>query len=149
MIKKIILLADDDRDDAEMFCEALADIDENIICHCAENGSEALKMIEKQNEIPEVVFLDLNMPIMNGWECLKQLKSDDRYKNIPVIMISTSSYKNDMDTAANLGAVCYFIKPNNFKDLKDVLRSITLNLESGLKESLSSLETSKYLYVFL
>lgn len=149
MIKKLILLADDDRDDAEMFCEALADIDENIICHCAENGSEALKIIEKQNEIPEVVFLDLNMPIMNGWECLKQLKSDERYKNIPVIMISTSSYKNDMDTAANLGAVCYFIKPTNFKDLKEVLRSITSNLENGLKESLSNLETNKYLYVFL
>ena len=149
MIKKIILLADDDRDDAEMFCEALADINGNIICHCAENGSEALKILGKQNEMPNVVFLDLNMPIMNGWECLKELKQDDRYKNIPVIMISTSSHKNDMDTAANLGAVCYFVKPTNFKDLKEILGSITSNLENGLKESLSNLETNKYLHIFL
>lgn len=147
-MSKIILLADDDQDDTEMFCEALADIDESIICHCAENGSEAIKLIKKQDEIPGVVFLDLNMPIMNGWECLKQLKLDKDYKDIPVIMISTSSYKNDMETAANLGAVCYFVKPNNFKDLKQVLGSITSNLENGLRESLSNLEKNKYLHIF-
>ncbi|UWY28043.1 response regulator [Flavobacterium sp. TR2] len=148
MSQKIILLADDDKDDAEMFCEAWADIDESIVCHCAENGDEALKILQSQDKIPEVVFLDLNMPIMNGWECLKQLKLDDRYKEIPVIMISTSSYKNDMDAAANLGAVCYFVKPNNFNDLKQVLRSIALNLDNGLKEPISDLE-NKYLHIFL
>lgn len=147
-MSKIILLADDDQDDTEMFCEALADIDESIICHCAENGSEAIKLIKKQDEIPGVVFLDLNMPIMNGWECLRELKLDKDYKDIPVIMISTSSYKNDMETAANLGAVCYFVKPNNFKDLKQVLGSITSNLENGLRESLSNLEKNKYLHIF-
>lgn len=148
MSKKIILLADDDQDDTEMFCEALADIDENIICYCAENGSKALKVLEKQDEIPNVVFLDLNMPVMNGWECLKELKSDARYKNIPVIMISTSSHKNDMDAASNLGAACYFIKPNNFKDLKEVLGSITSNLENGLKESVLKQAENKFLHVF-
>ncbi|MDP5202314.1 response regulator [Flavobacterium sp. DG2-3] len=148
MSKKIILLADDDRDDTEMFCEALADIDENIICHCAENGDKALKMLKNEDKIPGVVFLDLNMPILNGWECLKELKADERYKEIPVIMISTSSHKNDMDTAANLGAVCYFVKPNNFNDLKQVLQFITSNLEKGLKEALPTLEKNKYLHVF-
>ncbi|WP_125720074.1 response regulator [Flavobacterium ustbae] len=148
MGKKIILLADDDSDDTEMFCEALADIDENIICHCAENGDKALKLLHNEDKIPGVVFLDLNMPILNGWECLKQLKSDERYKEIPVIMISTSSHKNDMDTAANLGAVCYFVKPNNFNDLKQVLRFITSNLENGLKEALPNFEKNRYLHVF-
>lgn len=148
MSKKIILLADDDQDDKEMFCEALADIDENIICYCAENGSKALQILEKQDEIPNVIFLDLNMPVMNGWECLKELKSDDRYKNIPVIMISTSSHKNDMDAAADLGAICYFIKPNNFNDLKEVLGTVTSNLENGLKESVLKLVQNKYLHIF-
>lgn len=149
MQEKMILLADDDLDDAEMFCEALAEIDESIVCHCSENGSGVLNALKNQDIIPEVVFLDLNMPIMNGWECLKQLKQEERYKDIPVIMISTSSHRNDMDTAANLGAVCYFVKPNNFSDLKQVLRLITLNLESGLKEAFSNLEKNKYLYVFI
>lgn len=148
MQEKMILLADDDQDDAEMFCEALAEIDESIVCHCSENGSGVLNTLKNQEKIPEIVFLDLNMPVMNGWECLKQLKSEERYKDIPVIMISTSSYRNDMDTAANLGAVCYFVKPNNFDDLKQVLRLITSNLENGLKEAFSNLEKNKYLHVF-
>lgn len=146
---KMILLADDDTDDAEMFCEALAEIDESIVCHCSENGSGVLNMLKDQEKTPKVVFLDLNMPIMNGWECLKQLKQEERYKDIPVIMISTSSHKNDMDTAANLGAVCYFVKPNTFKDLKQTLGLITSNLENGLKETLPNLEKNKYLHVFL
>ncbi|MET3025626.1 response regulator [Flavobacterium sp. UW10123] len=149
MSNKIILLADDDQDDAEMFCEALADIDQNIICHCAENGDEALKMLKNQDKNPGVVFLDLNMPIMNGWECLRQLKMEERYKNIPVIMISTSSHKNDMEAAANLGAACYFVKPNSFNDLKEMLGLITSNLEKGLTEALPNLEKNKYLHVFL
>ena len=149
MMNKIILLADDDQDDTEMFCEVLAGIDENIICHYADNGDEALKMMQKQDTIPSVVFLDLNMPIMNGWECLRQLKRDERYKEIPVIMISTSSHKNDMETAANLGAVCYFVKPNTFKDLKQVLGLITSNIENGLKEALPNLEKNKYLHIFI
>lgn len=148
MEKKIILLADDDMDDTEMFCEALADIDENILCHCAENGSEALKILNNMDEPPGVIFLDLNMPIMNGWECLRELKSDQRYKDIPVIMISTSSHKNDMDSATSFGAVCYFVKPNNFKDLKQVLKIITSNL-GNIKEAIATLQTSGLQHIFV
>ncbi len=73
MNQKIILLADDDMDDTEMFCEALADIDESIICHCAVNGSDALRILDGLKELPSVIFLDLNMPLMNGWDCLTHL----------------------------------------------------------------------------
>lgn len=149
MDKKIILLADDDMDDTEMFCEALAEIDESIMCHCAENGSEAIKILDGLEEAPGVIFLDLNMPVMNGWECLKQLKSDPRYKEIPVIMISTSSHKKDMDTASNLGAVCYFVKPNSFKDLKQVLKIITSNLGGSLKNIINELQTDGFDHVFV
>ncbi|WP_240628136.1 response regulator [Flavobacterium anhuiense] len=64
-------------------------------------------------------------------------------------MISTSSHKNDMEAAGNLGAFCYFVKPNNFNDLKQVLGLITSNLENGLKEPLSNLEKNQYLHLFL
>ena len=142
MEKKIILLADDDLDDTEMFCEALSEINENIHCHCAANGNEALKLLEELEVKPELIFLDLNMPVMDGWECLKFLKSDDRYQDIPVIMISTSSHKNDTITASNLGAICYFVKPNNFNDLKYVLDTITSNLGPGLKNAILNLEAT-------
>jgi len=148
MEKKIILLADDDMDDTEMFCEALADVDESVICCCAENGKEALKILESLEQNPGVIFLDLNMPIMNGWECLKEIKSNQRFKDIPVIMISTSSHKNDMDNAASLGAVCYFVKPNNFKDLKEVLKIITSNLGVDLKSIIAELQASGLKHIF-
>lgn len=140
MDKKIILLADDDMDDTEMFCEALISPDEDIICHCAYNGKETLKILEETAEMPQLIFLDLNMPIMNGWDCLKVLKNDTVFKDIPVIMISTSSHNNDIETAENLGAIGYFVKPNSFNDLKEILHTITSNLGMGLKDVLAELQ---------
>jgi len=148
MNKKIILLADDDTDDTEMFCEALADIDENIICCTAYNGGEALKLLTELDEKPKLIFLDLNMPVMNGWECLKLVKKDNQYDDVPVIMISTSSHKNDIETASTLGAVGYFVKPNSYADLKHILHSITENLESGLQDAIANLQKKGYINIF-
>lgn len=148
MNKKVILLADDDLDDTEMFCEALEDINQNSVCKCAENGMEALRIINGLDTKPELIFLDLNMPVMNGWDCLKELKKDKQYQDIPVIMISTSSHKKDMDTASALGAICYFVKPNSFKDLKFVLQSITSNLGNGLKDTILNLQASNPEHIF-
>ncbi|KUJ61434.1 histidine kinase [Flavobacteriaceae bacterium CRH] len=140
MDQKIILLADDDSDDTEMFCEALENIDKNIICHCSINGSELLKKLSEMNEKPNLIFLDLNMPIMNGWQCLNILKEDERYHDIPVIMISTSSHTKEMSKAIDLGAICYLVKPNNFNELMQVLHEITTNLETDLKNTIINLQ---------
>lgn len=148
MNKKVILLADDDHDDTEMFCEALEKVNENIICHCATNGQEALDILHGLDEKPELIFLDLNMPIMNGWECLAVLKSDERYKHIPVIMISTSSHKNDMDRASSLGCIGYFVKPNNFNDLKDILLALTSNIGDSLEDVIIGLEKNGSGHIF-
>lgn len=149
MSKKIILLADDDRDDKEMFCEALEEINENIICHCAGNGNEAWKILNQITEKPQLIFLDLNMPGMNGWDCLKLIKNDLNYKDIPVVMISTSSHKNDIETASKLGSICYLVKPNSFTDLKQLLREITSNLDDNLKEMLLNLKESGSKHIFI
>lgn len=148
MKQKLILLADDDRDDTEMFCEALAHIDNNIICHPAENGAELFNLLNDLKESPQLIFLDLNMPVMDGWQCLKLLKADERHKNIPVIMISTSSHRKEIDNAANFGAACYFVKPSNFNELKQVLRAIVASLDSGLKDIFVNLQgdTSRYIF---
>ncbi|KRD12984.1 histidine kinase [Flavobacterium sp. Root901] len=148
MKKKIILLADDDIDDTEMFCEALEEIDEDIVCHCAANGKEVFEILNGITEKPELIFLDLNMPIMNGWDCLTLLKKNADYQDIPVIMISTSSHKKDMESASGLGSMCYFVKPNNFKDLKEVLRVITSNLGGDLKEALINFQKSGSKHIF-
>ena len=148
MNKKIILLADDDRDDIEMFCEALEMVNENIICHCAQNGDQAWRMLNDNNEKPQLIFLDINMPIMNGWECLKLIKKDENYQDIPVIIISTSSHKNDMETASKLGALGYFVKPNDFNDLKSMLKIITSNEGTDLSDALHNLQNSGSKYIF-
>lgn len=148
MDKKIILLADDDRDDIEMFCEALEAVNEDIICLCTVNGDQAWHLLKEMNEKPQLIFLDINMPIANGWECLKLIKNDSQYEDIPVIMISTSSHRNDMDKASNLGSLGYFVKPNDFNDLKHSLKVITSNLGTDLKDAIINLQSSGSKYVF-
>ncbi|NWL00674.1 response regulator [Flavobacterium collinsii] len=149
MSKKIILLADDDTDDTEMFCEALEEINENITCHCAENGNEAWKILNEITEKPQLIFLDLNMPVMNGWDCLKLIKNEPVYKDIPVIMISTSSHKNDIEMASQLGSICYLVKPNSFNGLKQLLRVITSNLGTDLRETLINVKESDPDHIFI
>ena len=148
MNQKVFLLADDDSDDREMFCEALASIDKSIICYCAEDGIEALKVINEFAQQPNLIFLDVNMPIMNGWQCLKRLKEDERYKTIPVIMISTSSHQREMDIAADLGVLCYITKPNDFKQLAKVLQVIVTNLGSNLEYALQDLQAKGFHFVY-
>ena len=147
MGKKFILMADDDMDDTEMFCEALVAINADVICHCAEDGQEAINILNELEELPEIIFLDINMPIMNGWECLRFLKNEKRYHDIPVIMISTSSHQDDMNKAMNMGAECYFVKPNSFSDLKDVLLSFVSNL-GNTKDAILNLQQGKSKHIF-
>ena len=140
MQKRTILLADDDSDDTAMFCEALNSINSDIVCQTAVNGSELLNKLNTLEEKPALIFLDLNMPVMDGWQCLKHLKEDQQYRDIPVIMISTSSHKKEMDLAIKLGALCYFVKPYHFNDLRQLLHTITENLGSRLKKLLHELQ---------
>ena len=77
---------------------------------------------------------------MDGWPCLTELKNDERYKNIPVIIISTSSHKTERDIAQQLGAHGYFIKASNFDVLKRSLKSIVEGLENGLAKALLLLQ---------
>jgi CheY-like chemotaxis protein len=105
MKQKVILLADDDSDDREMFHEALEIVDKDITCYSTVNGSELLEKIYTLEKEPDLIFLDMNMPVMNGWQCLEILKIAERYRDIPVIMISTSSHQKDMETSIRLGAL--------------------------------------------
>lgn len=148
MTSKVFLLADDDRDDTDMFREALMIIDKDIICHCATDGREALKILNELTENPDLIFLDVNMPIVNGWKCLKLLKSEERYKHLPVIIISTSSNQGELDIAANLGALGYFIKPNDFNELTKVLEVIVANLGIELENALRNLQVGGFRFVY-
>jgi len=124
MVKRFLLI-DDDVDDRELFSEALASVSTAIQCDLIADAQEALnKLHSKEINTPDLIFLDINLPVMTGWQFLTNLKSQEAYKDIPVIMYSTSSNQQDKDTAKNLGALCFITKPNTFKKLQDTLNII-------------------------
>lgn len=115
---KKYLIVDDDADDIDFFCEAIREISEDALCYMARNGEEALKLLrQKLDPLPDYIFLDLNMPRMDGMACLAELKKDDALKNIPVIIYTTSGHQRDREATARLGADHYLVKPTSFKKL--------------------------------
>lgn len=117
--KKIFMIVDDDSDDREFFCEAVKEIDSSAECLIAVNGLEALKTLRNDiKQLPDFIFLDLNMPKMDGRTCLAELKKDLKLKNIPVIILSTSSHQKDIDETNQLGAAYFLAKPSDFKKLQ-------------------------------
>lgn len=120
-LKKTCLLIDDDVDDQEIFIMALDQLVIQFQCTVANNGNEALQKLKRESVLPDYIFLDLNMPRMNGKECLKELKKNERLQNIPVIIYTTSSSKADMEDALKLGAAGFITKPFSLKELTDTL----------------------------
>ncbi len=135
---KKILIVDDDGDDREMFGEALAEVAPDSICYSAPNARKALSELENRNiDIPDLIFLDINMPQMNGWQTLCQLKEAEPHKNIPVIMYSTSTYPEDVEKAGRLGALCFFSKPSEFKLLKKSISLVIAHLNANSLQALA------------
>ncbi len=132
-----VLIADDDTDDIELFCEAIQEIDPAIKCIRTENGLEVFQFLASANELPKLIFLDINMPRMNGWECLSKLKGDEMYSHIPIIMSSTSNSEKDGSVAINMGAMCFFTKPFHYDELLNILSLLVLNSDNNLNEAIS------------
>ncbi len=121
--KKRILLVDDDADDQLYFLDAISEISPDLECRVANNGVEALIKIQVPPPF-DVIFLDLNMPIMNGFECLSNLKLLDNYRDIPVVIFTTSKNSQDIQRTKELGASLYFTKPTSFSMLCSKLKKI-------------------------
>jgi CheY-like chemotaxis protein len=121
--KKTFFIVDDDVDDQELFVEAVNEVDRSIACISVSNGEEALDVLRNQKiELPDMIFLDLNMPRLSGKQCLAALKRENHLKDIPVVIYSTSSERRDIEETARLGAAHFLTKPNKFADLcKEVL----------------------------
>lgn len=119
-----VFLVDDDADDQLLFGEALREIHSTALFETASDALDALKKLNTKVTIPELIFLDLNMPIMHGFECLKRIKANSTLQKIPVIIFTTSSSPLDIHTAKQLGAAAYFCKPMHFNHLCDGLKRI-------------------------
>jgi CheY-like chemotaxis protein len=128
---KRILLADDDRDDQDIFVEALSGLDPDIVCEGAHDGYQAISLLSSHETIPNLIFIDINMPIMNGWELLGMLKNDKKLGKIPVIIYSTSSRPEDKTIAEQLGAICFVTKPGDYKLVKAMLKIVIDHLRGN------------------
>jgi CheY-like chemotaxis protein len=117
-----ILLIDDDDDDQFIFMTALEDVAPFSRCRITGNAAEAFE--ELNNEVPDIMFLDLNMPLMNGFEFLLILKSDPRFSGIPVVIYSTSDSPGDQNRAKELGAIQFITKTADIQLLKQDLQNI-------------------------
>ena len=145
-----LFLIDDDTDDAFVFEEILAEIDPSIRVSLAVNGQDALdKLTDEATLLPDIIFLDLNMPRMGGKECLKAIKANVRLKKIPVIIYTTSSYSKDIEEVLQGGAICFITKPSSVKDLKEILLTISNHVHNNLETALrilSNRETGLVVY---
>jgi CheY-like chemotaxis protein len=117
----LVLYAEDDIDDFGIFCEVLQTINPLVKCVNARNGFDVLEFLDNSTTLPQYVFLDINMPAMDGKACLKHIKKDERFKLIPVIIYTTSKNPKDIELCKQLGAADYLIKPNTVKEAFDKL----------------------------
>jgi len=121
----VVFLADDDADDRAMFEEVIREVDPTIQLTCAEDGKVLLTMLQSgKYPLPHLLFLDLNMPNKNGKECLDEIRSSERLKDIPVIIYSTSSSPKDIDDTFEKGANLYIRKPSSFQELRVIARAV-------------------------
>jgi CheY-like chemotaxis protein len=116
------LLIDDDMDDHEIFSLALQELDVDVKLTSVYNAHQALSLLKSGNYFPDYIFLDLNMPRVNGKQCLVEIKSYPKNKSIPVVIYSTSSEIRDLVEVQRLGAEAYIVKSSSIKDLVAALR---------------------------
>lgn len=119
-----ILLIDDDTEDHELFKIALDQVSKTAECTTSTNAREALNMLVTKQLNPDVIFLDLNMPIMSGLEFLKEVKMRSETQYIPIIIFSTSSNAATVKLTRDMGAVDFITKPDRFDKLVEILKRI-------------------------
>jgi CheY-like chemotaxis protein len=130
MMIQSILLIDDNDDDCRFFADTLKRLYPSIQLTRAEDGRHGLDTLKEMGTAPDLIFLDINMPRMNGWECLAELKGREDYAEIPVVMFTTSSFKAETEKARNLGAKLFVTKPFDYSGFKNVLEYVISQLNS-------------------
>jgi len=121
MYVKKIMMAEDDEEDVDLFKDVLSDLAVDVKLQVAANGVELMKMLSETEIFPELVFLDLNMPLKNGMLCLEEIKTNQRWKNIKVIILSTSSHQDQIKAAYDKGADFYLTKSASYTDFKNAV----------------------------
>lgn len=125
----IILLVDDDRDDQDIFVLALGEVAPSFNCVTAKDGIEALEKLRRGEVEPDCIFLDLNMPRMNGKQCLEEIKKEASLNKIPIVIYTTSSESRDKEEMLAMGASAFVTKPPVIRELVASLQEVFVHLK--------------------
>jgi CheY-like chemotaxis protein len=124
---KRIFLADDDCDDIDFFAAALNELTPESELTTACDGQELIEKLHNANSAPDIIFLDINMPKIDGISALKVIRNEiSDVRDVPVIMYSTSNNETFIKSAYQAGANCFFTKPMNFQELKACISNFLL-----------------------
>ncbi len=128
----VVLMADDDPDDCLFVGDAFTETRMAGDFRCVENGLELLQYLRREGKYidssvspcPDLILLDLNMPIKDGRQALKEIKAHPALRVIPVVVLSTSEEERDIEKSYELGACSYITKPADFNDLISLVRTL-------------------------
>jgi CheY-like chemotaxis protein len=118
----IVLLVEDDPDDQFLFKDVMFKLDPEIQLHMVSGADKAIEFIE--STLPTIIFLDINMPLQSGKECLKRIRNKPEWNQIKVVMFTTSSSNHDIDDCFENGADRYVIKPLSVVDQSKILKKL-------------------------
>ncbi len=120
-----VFLSDDDEDDCQLFLEAMEELYFEVSLTITNNGVKLMEVLEETvPPAPELIFLDLNMPRKNGFECLDEIRKNPKLQSIPVVILSTSSNNDVIDRTFEQGANYFICKPASFLKLKKALEHV-------------------------
>jgi CheY-like chemotaxis protein len=133
-----ILLVDDDEDDQLIFLSVVKKVRPALNCTTAWNGIDAMNRLSEGNPLPEIVFLDLNMPLMNGHQFLAEAMKDPNLREIPIVVLSTSSHFQTQQKTLELGASHFLTKPSSLAEWELQLRPILTSSNGVLNPATAS-----------
>lgn len=120
-----IILADDDESDRLRFKEALEELKIKPVVKTVKDGAELMHYLsKKESPVPSLLFLDINMPCKNGHECLKEIRTINKLKNMIIAIFSNSASEKDIDDTFSNGANVYIKKPGDLNQLKQILDKV-------------------------
>nr|WP_315207419.1 response regulator [uncultured Flavobacterium sp.] len=120
-MNKKIFIAEDDIDEIESLTDIILEISPAIKISVTKNGNELMSLLENEKQLPEFIFLDLNMPKKTGFECLTEIRSNEKWKAIKIVILSTSSNQEQINELYQMGADLYLQKPNSYNSFKDII----------------------------
>lgn len=123
---KKVLCVDDDEDDQMIVTETIQEVDGSLEVVTALNGVEALKILEEaksNNDLPCLIIMDINMPLMDGKQTLVEIKKDKALDNVPIVMFTTSSSQLDIAFCQQYG-VDFITKPINLQDFHNTIQKL-------------------------